>query len=348
MKSWKNLIVSPETSIRQTIGVIDEGRVQIALVADKKLHLKGTVTDGDIRRGILKGVSLEEPVRNVMNHNPVAASQDNKRAKILERMKNLQLKHIPIVDWRNRLVDIEIYDGLRSLTRDNWVLIMAGGQGTRLRPFTDVFPKPLLPVGQKPLLETMIENLIEAGFGKFFISVNYKARMIEEYIGDGRKWGVKIKYLHEKKPLGTAGALTLLPRSPTHPVLVINGDILTKISFRDLLDFHAEHAAKATMCVREYDFQIPYGVVKMEKHRINGIHEKPTERFFINAGIYVLDPSVLKMVPKKNRFDMTTLYNRMLRKQLLIAAFPIREYWMDIGQISDFRRANEDFEETSK
>jgi NDP-sugar pyrophosphorylase family protein len=305
----------------------------------------GTVTDGDVRRGILRGVALEDPVKLVMNSNPATASEDSSRAKILEQMHKRGLRHMPIVSWRGLLVGLEIDSGLVTPARDNWVVLMAGGLGTRLRPFTSVFPKPLLPVGEKPLMETTLEALIAHGFHKFFISVNYKAKLIEEYFGDGKKWGVKIKYVHESKRMGTAGSLTLLPGKPTQPVLVINGDVLTKINYQQLLDFHLEQRARATMCVREYDFQVPYGVVETEKHKIVRISEKPTERLFVNAGIYVLDPAAVAMIPKRTRFDMTALFERLIRKKQDTAAFPVREYWMDIGRVVDFERASADYEE---
>jgi NDP-sugar pyrophosphorylase family protein len=227
---------------------------------------------------------------------------------------------------------------------------MAGGLGNRLRPLTEDVPKPLLKVGRKPLLETILETFRSHEFRNFYISVNYKAEMIKAHFGDGEKWKCTIRYLEENDRLGTAGALGLIPETPTQPLLIMNGDVLTNVDFSSLLSFHGEHQAKATMCVREFDFQVPYGVVNIDEHRITGIVEKPVHSFFVNAGIYVIDPELLSFVPKSGSFDMPDLFASALDKGMPTAAFPIREYWTDIGRIDDFHRANGDyasiFEET--
>jgi NDP-sugar pyrophosphorylase family protein len=227
--------------------------------------------------------------------------------------------------------------------RDNWVVLMAGGLGSRLRPLTDECPKPMLRVGNKPLLETIIETFIEQGFRRFFISVNYMADTIKEYFGDGSRWGAEIQYLEETSRLGTAGALSLLPEKPQAPLLVMNGDLLTKINFRQLLDFHREHHAQGTMCVREYEFQVPYGVVKMDHHRITGFEEKPIQRYFVNAGIYVLEPQALQHIPHGVFFDMPSLFQTLMADRQEAVVFPIREYWLDIGHMADYDRANGEF-----
>ncbi|HEY3308699.1 MAG TPA: nucleotidyltransferase family protein [Desulfuromonadaceae bacterium] len=344
MKDWKNVLISTETSIRETIRIMDKGALKIALVVDPDHRLLGTVSDGDVRRGILKGFSLEDRVQLVMNLTPTVVAQNEGREKILTLMRKKQLYQIPVVDDAGILVGLEEIDTiLAPPLLNNWVVLMAGGLGTRLKHLTKDIPKPLLKVGDKPILETILANFIEQGFSRFFISVNYKSELIEGHFGDGSRWGTRIEYLREDKKLGTAGALGLLPDKPTSPVLVMNGDVLTKINFQQLLDFHLEHKAVATMCVREYDFQVPYGVVKLDRHRIASIEEKPIQRFFVNAGIYVLEPEVLDLVPRDDYFDMPTLFEKLVDQQSETAVFPVREYWLDVGRMDDFDQAQGDF-----
>jgi dTDP-glucose pyrophosphorylase len=346
MKDWKNVLVSPDASIKETLCIMEKGALKIALVVDAEKRLLGTVSDGDVRRGILRGCSLEDRVQEVMYSTPTVVGQNEGREKILVLMRQKQLYQIPVVDDAGVLVGLEEIDTILAPPRlDNWVVLMAGGLGTRLKHLTKDVPKPLLKIGDKPILETIINSFIESGFSRFFISVNYKSELIEEHFGDGSRWGARIEYLREDKKLGTAGALSLLPERPPTPVMVMNGDVLTKVNFHQLLDFHLEHKAVATMCVREYDFQVPYGVVKIDRHRIAAIEEKPIQRFFVNAGIYVLDPLVLDMVPSGACFDMPALFEMIVKKQMDTAVFPVREYWLDIGRMDDFERANNEFGE---
>lgn len=344
MSSWKQTLVTSGTSLRDAIHVLDTGALQIVLVVDENNRLLGTVTDGDIRRGILKGVSLGEPASKIMNPSPTVARTGDDRQLILSVMQQKQLHHIPVVDEHGGLIGLEILDEIiQRRIRDNPVVLMAGGLGSRLQPLTNNCPKPMLPVGNKPLLETILENFIEYGFHKFYISLNYMGEVIKAYFGDGSRWDVEIAYLEEDRKLGTAGALSLLPEKPSHPMLVMNGDVLTKVNFRQLLEFHLEHRAQATMCVREYDFQVPYGVVKIDKQRIIGVDEKPVQHFFVNAGIYVLDPSIMELIPQNAYYDMPSLFERLIQRGDETSAFPIREYWLDIGQLADYDRANGEF-----
>ncbi|MFA4133386.1 MULTISPECIES: nucleotidyltransferase family protein [unclassified Brevibacillus] len=346
MDKWRSIMVSPDAPILKVIEIIDAGAKQLALVVDGNGRLLGTVTDGDIRRGLLKGRLLNDKVSLVMNSYPTVASPYDSRENILALMKVRQLYQIPVVDEEGRVIHVEMLnDLLRPELKDNWVVLMAGGLGTRLHPLTYDCPKPLLEVGNKPLLETILLNFIDQGFHRFFISINYKAEMIKDYFGDGSRWNVEIRYLHEDQSLGTAGALSLLPEKPAQPIFVMNGDLLTKVNFEQMLDFHITHQAKGTMCVREYDYQIPYGVVNLDKHRLLGIEEKPLQRYFVNAGIYVLDPTVIELIPENNFFDMPSLFEKLMKQQEETIAFPIREYWLDIGRISDFERANVEFAE---
>lgn len=344
MNTWKETLVSPETSIKEAIRVLDKSARQIVLVVGGNNVLVGTITDGDIRRGILKGLSLDDQVQKIMNPEPTVAKVDEGREAILAKMKRKALHHIPLVDEARCVVGLETLDELiQSRKKENVVVLMAGGLGSRLRPLTDGIPKPMLKVGSKPLLETILENFIEYGFSRFYISVNYMADVVESYFGDGSRWGVEICYLHEDQRLGTAGALSLLSEKLTAPLFVMNGDLLTKVNFSQLLDFHTSHHAQATMCVREYDFQVPYGVVKIDDHRITGIDEKPVQRFFVNAGIYVLEPKVLELISPNTYFDMPTLFEKLIELKHETSAFPIREYWLDIGHLADYDRANVEF-----
>ncbi len=346
MKDWTKTLIRPEQSIRDAIQTINDSAIQIALVVGEHMRLLGTVTDGDVRRGILRGLSLDHPVSEVMNSHPVFVREGMPQDAILALMKKKKLRHIPIVDDKLRLVDLRIFEELMfPPEKDNWVVIMAGGMGTRLRPLTEKVPKPMLEVGGKPLLETIIFNVSQQGFRRFFLAVNYRAEMIKDYFGDGSRFGVEIRYLEEEQPLGTAGALSLLPENPEHPLIVMNGDLLTKINYNHLLQFHHDHEAVATMCVRGYEYQVPYGVVKFDQYRFLAMEEKPVQRFFINAGIYVLAPTVLESIPARSFFDMTDLFQRISLEGRRAIVFPIQEYWLDIGRLEDYARANEEYGE---
>ncbi len=344
MKTWRDVVVAPEADLRQTIRIIDAGALQIALVVDASGRLLGTVTDGDIRRGILNGLSLEAPVSGLMNRNPTIATAGEDREGILSLMKQTRLHQIPVVSHEGELVGLETMDALlQPQPRDNIVLLMAGGLGTRLRPLTEEKPKPMLHVGDRPILETILKNFVEYGFRRFYFSVNYKAEVIEEHFGNGSRWGVDIRYLREFEPLGTAGALSLLPESPAAPVVVMNGDILTRINLDALLDFHARSQAAGTVCVREFINTIPYGVVRMKDNRLVSLVEKPKETCFVSAGIYVIDPQMLRRLPGKTRIDMPALLQGALADGLNVVGFPIHEYWMDIGRAEDFERAHSEY-----
>jgi dTDP-glucose pyrophosphorylase len=330
----------------EAIRIIDVGALQIAMVVDEHRRLLGVITDGDIRRAILNGVSLDNPVHLIMYRDFTTVSNRASRDEIIALMKKNDLKHMPIMDENGAVVDLKvIIDLIDEQKKDNWVLIMAGGVGTRLRPLTDDRPKPLLAVGGKPILETILENFVGFGFHTFFISVNYKSEMIEDFCGDGCKWGIEIQYLREKKKMGTAGALSLLSAKPEKPLIIINADVLTNVNIQQLLYFHNEHKAAATMCVQDYHFEVPYGVIKINQHRIMGLDEKPVQRFFVNAGIYVLEPTVLDIIPKQESFDMTELFTQLIDQGFETVAFPIREYWMDIGRVEDYKKANGDYME---
>lgn len=346
MSTWKNCCISKDASIIETLRVIDKAALQFALVVSEDEHLLGVVTDGDIRRGLLRGLELVASVTEVMNSKPVVANINQEKHYIANLMRKYTLHHIPVVDDSNRLLNLyTMEDVLYKEKRDNAVILMAGGLGTRLRPLTDKVPKPLLKVGSKPILETIIENFIDSGFHRFYLSVNYKSEMIEKYFGDGSRFGVEIKYIHEKKRMGTAGALFFLPEKLTEPAIVMNGDLLTKVDFGEFVDFHTEQKAMATMGVREYSYQIPYGVIDYNGKEIVKINEKPTQSFFVSAGMYVLSPEAVAHVKEEKFLDMPDLFNQLIAEKEKTTVYPIREYWMDIGRIDDFEQAQKDYED---
>ncbi len=342
----KPLTVEPGASLRTVIAAIDRGELQIVLVVDPDGRLLGTISDGDVRRGLLRGVTLEDEARAVMNCRPLTVAPDANGAAVDALMLRTHLRRLPVVDADGVLRGLAVpsVDATHVGLRER-VVVMAGGLGSRLAPLTHDTPKPLLRVGSKPILETILEGFVSQGFTDFTFSVNYRADMIMEYFGDGARWGVSIDYVRETRALGTAGSLTLLPERPTVPVIVMNGDLLTKVDFRKLLDFHAGGGHTATMTVREHALPIPYGVVDVRAQRLVELVEKPIKRFFINAGIYVLEPSCIDFVPSDTHFDMTDLFARLLEQGYPLGAFPIHEYWQDIGQPNDLQRANDDYVE---
>lgn len=344
---WTQTLVPPETSIHETIRAINANRMQICLVVDENRRLLGTVNDGDIRRAILAGRDFSEPVERIMNARPHVGGPDESRDALLVRMAETRIHQIPILDAGGRVIDLIIIEDLVGTTRvrENWVVLMAGGLGRRLRPLTDEAPKPLLPVGKKPLLETILETFVEQDFRRFYMAVNYKAQMIRDHFGDGSRWGAEIRYLDEDQPLGTAGALRLIPEAPKAPLIVMNGDLLTRVNFGHLLDYHVRRASVATMCVRQYDFQVPFGVVHIDDDRIRSLDEKPVHSFFVNAGIYALEPEVIDVIPADELFHMTTLFERVIGAGHTTAVFPIHEYWLDVGRIDDLNNANGEFDD---
>lgn len=347
MKHWKKAIVTKNYTLLNTMKIIDDSSLQFAVVVDEKQRLLGTVTDGDIRRGILRGEGLDVPITSIMNPNPTYARSGLKYHKYKQVMKSKMLKQLPIVDEYNRVIDILFEDHLATLLNKNTVVLMLGGLGTRLRPLTNNIPKPMLKVGNKPILETIIEGFKQYGYSHFIFSVNYKKEVIQDYFQNGAAFDVTIEYIEENKRMGTAGALSLIENRPTRPFFVMNGDLLTQVNFDQLMQFHIEHQSLATMCVREYEYQIPYGVIETEGTDLVMIKEKPIQRNFVNAGIYVLNPEILDYIPQDEFYDMPSLFEQLIEKGKKTSVFPIREYWLDIGQVDDFNRANIEFKEFS-
>ena len=340
-KSWKESLLTPEATVKDARRIIDSSSMRVAFVVSEQGKLLGIVTQSDYRKGLLKYVDDQAPVTAIMNESPSTVLVTESESKIREFFIKTHLAHLPVVDEDGMLISVEYYDEhLKIDSQDNWIVIMAGGLGSRLRPLTAGIPKPLLKVGAKPISETIIENCISSGFKKFYLSVNYKAQMIEDHFGDGSNWGVQISYLKEEKQKGTAGSLSLLPEIPPKPFLVINADLVTDLNFQDLISFHLEHKVVATMCVKEYEFAVPYGVVRVNDGAIEKIDEKPIHKFFVNAGVYVLDPKVLAFLPENKSLDMTDLFSRVIDDNQNTAVFPIHEYWLDIGCDDDYQHAN--------
>ena len=349
MKKIGNIKLAINSTIKDALKIIDAGAMHIALVLDDENKLIGTVSDGDIRRGILKGLTLDDGIESIIFHTPTVCSVNDTKEDILKIAVAKKLYQIPIVDLDGVLVGIdEVDELLKPAEHTNKVILMVGGMGTRLRPLTNDRPKPLLEVGNKPILETIIANFAKYGFKSIILSVNYKSQMIEDYFGDGSKFGVSIDYVHEDKRMGTAGALSLMREQLTEPFFVMNGDLLTNVNFEHMLEYHLSNQAIATMGVREYDFQVPYGVVNVEGHQITSIEEKPVHKFFVSGGMYVLDTDVLNTIPDDIFYDMPTLFEKLIANKQKAISFPIREYWLDIGRMSDFEQANNEYHEVFK
>ena len=338
---WTLALLENDRTVQDAAELLTANSLRIVLVVDKENRLLGTITDGDIRRALMAGSAMSSLATSVMQKNPIAVNQGDSRRKALQIMREKDLLHLPVLDAKGVVVGLEtVRDLLFKEQRPNPVLLMAGGLGKRLYPLTREVPKPLLPVGEKPILQTILEQLAEGGFSQFFLAVHYRSEQVRAHFGDGSKWGVRIEYLEERQPLGTAGALSLLDQTMIDaPLLMINGDLLTRLDFGQLVDFHGEHGGLATMCVREYDFQIPYGVVHGDGDQVTDIIEKPVQKFFVNAGIYILEPELLSQCRPDEAIDMPDLLRQVVNDGRKVSMFPIHEYWLDIGRMEEYERA---------
>ena len=349
MKSIDICCVLPDCTVRQALQQIEKASTGIALIVDDTRRLLGTMTDGDARRAILNGLGLESPVTEILSRKsasaaakPLTVPQGTPREKILRLMQERVIRHVPVLDEHGRVVELITLEELVPKDRlPLQAVIMAGGFGKRLHPLTENLPKPMLPVGDKPLMELIINQLKDSGIDKVNVTTHFEPGKIKDYFGDGTSFGVQMNYVSEETPLGTAGALSLMDEKGA-PLLVINGDILTQVDYRAMRTFHREHHADMTVGVRQYDFQVPYGVIESDGAMVTGVQEKPTLNFFVNAGIYLLEPSVHDYIPQGQRFDMTDLIKILIKKGRPVANFPIVEYWLDIGQHADYIRAQED------
>ena len=344
MIDWKSVVLTSDATIRDAMRTIDEAGLRIALVCDNQQTLLGTVTDGDIRRGLLAESDMSDAVIKVMNKKPMVVKANYTRQQRIDLMDKYDLLALPVTDVDNRLLGLEtLHQVLQPKKRDNPVFIMAGGFGTRLRPLTDNCPKPMLKVGNKPMLEHLINQFISYGFHNFYISTHYMPEQIREHFGDGSKWNVSITYVYEDSPLGTGGALGLLPKSlPKLPLIMMNGDVLTKVDFKRLLDYHVVNQLDATMCVRELEHQVAFGVVESENSLITAMVEKPTYRYNINTGIYVLSYECVNSVKPNTQIDLPTLLTERINKKEKVGTYTSYDYWLDIGQMADYQKAQQD------
>ena len=346
MENIENIKLTIASTIKEALTIIDSGAIKLAIVVDKNDKLIGTLTDGDIRRSFLEGKVLDDTIEEVYFKEPTTVSVNTSKEEIINICTSKKIYQIPVIDEKGRVVSITMLDELLKPQRHpNKVVLMVGGLGTRLRPLTDTTPKPLLKVGDKPIIETIMKSFSKYGFKDFILGVNYKSEMFEEYFGDGSQFGLNIEYVHEEKRLGTAGALSLMRDKLDDDFFVMNGDLLTNVNFENLLKFHQDGNAEGTMCVREYDFQVPYGVVDVANGKIQSITEKPTHKFFVSAGIYMLSPSVLKEIPDDIFYDMPTLFEKLIDMGKNAISFPLHEYWLDIGRIEEFEKANNEYHE---
>jgi len=346
MTDYKKVLLSPSSTIKEALRAINSGAMQIALVVDKDEKLLGTLTDGDIRRALLNDIQLDGAIAPIINKNPTVCRVEDTKEKILDIAVLKKIYQIPIVDSDGKLVGIEEVDELlKQKVKTNRVVLMVGGLGTRLRPLTDHTPKPMLKVGNKPILETIITSFKKYGFINIVLCVSYKSEIIEEYFKDGSEFGVNIEYIHENKRMGTAGALSLIREKLSESFFVMNGDLLTNINFERMMEYHISNASVATMGVREYDFQVPYGVVNVQGKDILSIEEKPMHKFFVSGGVYVLSEKVLDFIPDDEFYDMPTLFEKVIAENLKSISFPIREYWLDIGRVEEYEKANSEYHE---
>ena len=338
------LLIGPSATVRDAIEAIDKGRRQVALVADENRVLLGTVTDGDIRRGLLRGIGLDAAVTLVMNPKPTVISRADGVDAARRLMREKSLHHVPVVDEQGSLLGMAwINDPAGPVVHSTKVILMAGGLGKRLRPLTDHTPKPMLHVGNRPLLENIIQSFRKQGFYSFTICLNYKGDMIRNHFGNGAAFNCEIEYIEEKEQMGTAGALSLLSNRPKDPFIVMNGDLLTSTRFDMVMNFHRAENSVATVCAREFSMQVPYGVLRTHGKNLVTIEEKPTETYQVSAGIYVLSPQIFDFLKVGQPLDMPGLLAQLVESELPVGVFPIREYWVDIGRIEDLDRARNEF-----
>ena len=342
-EKWREAILPESSTIGQAIRNLDQGGIRIVLVVDKANKLIGTISDGDIRRGLLKGLDLNSPIARLVNHNALVAPPEMARDMVMQVMVANKIQQIPVVDDQQQLLGLHLWDEMSTLpARANLMVIMAGGKGTRLMPHTQNCPKPMVLVNGKPMLEHIIERGKLEGFNHFVLAIHHLGHLIEDHFGNGEWLGVKIDYLREQSPLGTAGALGLLNPRPDAPFVVTNGDVITDIRYGELLDFHNRYQASATMAVRLHEWQHPFGVVKVQGVEVVGFEEKPVARSHINAGVYALSSEVLNELIAEAPCDMPMLFERLQAKAKRTVAYPMHEPWLDVGRPEDLLQANAD------
>ncbi len=327
-------------TIREALHSLEKSALEIVLVVDEREKLIGVLTDGDIRRALLSGSTLDSAIQGTMQREFTFVGPGMGRAEVLDLMRARSISQIPILDAEGRLIGLHaMHEILGAVERPNWAVVMAGGRGERLRPLTDDLPKPMVKVAGRPILERIVLHLVGFGIRRVFLSVNYKGEVIERHFGDGASLGCRIEYLREGKPLGTGGALSLLPELPADPLLVLNGDLLTHVNIEGLLAFHDRGGFAATVAVHEYVHTVPYGVVERNGDRITGMREKPSQTWLANAGIYVLKPGLVERVPRDKSFPLPALLDECLDRGEAVGAFPVEEEWIDVGHPRELLRA---------
>ena len=341
--SIDNYCIETSSTIKEAMKVIDKNLTGGALVVNENNELVGTITDGDIRRAMIKGRSINEGIEGTYFKNFKFVTEQHSKKKAKEYMLSNKIRQVPVIDKDKKLIDLYFLDDILSYDKkDNYVFILAGGLGTRLRPLTETVPKPMLTVGDKPILELIIEQFKEYGFKNFIISLNYKGEIIEEYFKEGKEFDVNIEYIRETKKLGTAGSIALVKEKFTKPFIVINGDILTGIDFEKFLNHHVKNNFNITVGVRNYEINVPYGVLVTDNMLIESLEEKPTYKFNINGGVYVVNPEIIKYIQEDEVYNMTDLIEDAINNKYKSGIYEITEYWKDIGQIEDYRKANTD------
>jgi dTDP-glucose pyrophosphorylase len=337
---WQRAMLPVDATIGQAIANLDQVAVKIVLVINASGVLEGTISDGDIRRSLLRGLDLCSSISNVIHRNALVVSPKIERETVMQLMVANKIQQIPVVDDHRHVVGLHLWDQITiPQARPNIMVIMAGGKGTRLRPYTEHCPKPMLPIGDKPMLEHIINRAMSQGFNHFILAIHYLGEMVKDYFGDGSKMNARIEYINEQAPLGTAGALGLLTRQPEVPFVVTNGDVFTEINYGDLLYFHIRQKTVATMAVRIHEWQHPFGVVQTEGLDIVGFEEKPVARTYINAGVYVLSPVALNELSANQHCDMPTLFQRLRAQGQRTVAYPMHEPWLDVGRPKDYEMA---------
>jgi dTDP-glucose pyrophosphorylase len=333
------LVYNSSTTFDEAINLLDKNGTGFLPVVDIDNKLVGIITDGDLRRGILnKKFDLDA----IINKKPVTAVHTESHVAIKKRLREIHRRHMPVVNEKGELLEVVVLDEFEKITKDNWVVIMAGGLGTRLGDLTKHIPKPMLDVGGKPMLLRIIEHFKTFGFEKFVLCVNYKSEIIESFFGNGDKFGIEIKYTKESKRMGTAGALSLIEFDLQKPFFVVNGDVLTSINFDDFLNFHNSQRSEATMCIKRYSFEVPYACVEFDDSmNLVEVKEKPSYEYFINTGMYVLNPICMSSLNKDEYFDMPALFETLIEQRKKTKVFTIDEYWMDIGLKEDYKKAQD-------
>ena len=336
---WRRAVSPIGVTVKEVVNLLDKVALRIVLITDESDFLIGTISDGDVRRGLLKGLDLSSSIESIINKNPIVVSPEIDREIVLKIMTSNKIQQIPVINENNQILGLHLWDELNAPAfYPNLFVIMAGGKGTRLHPQTQNCPKPLLPIAGKPILEHILERAKNQGFTNFVLAINYLGHMIEEHFGNGENFGVKIQYLRESSPLGTAGALNLLNPKPESSFIVTNGDVITEINYAELLNFHQQNNAAATMAVRGFEFQNPYGVVEIKGLDITGFEEKPIFRSHINAGVYALEPLALSHLEKSVAWDMPDFLKQLQDNSMRLIAFPIHEPWIDIGRPDDLKK----------